>query len=341
MHAHLTLWLAAAALAASALPGWAEEPGQNRLPEGPGLAARYPGDVGLTKDPAVILVENFEAGSLDRDRWQDVRGADHITFTTDPANVHSGTYAGEFTTDQKVTDATAKTWFMPGYDTVFVRWYVKFADDFGKTSHVFSTLIAQRVNDRWGWTRAGGAGKRPIDAFWTTFEPVRSKGVPMPGIWHFYTYWPEMHSWQTPEGASAGKPNAFYGNNFSTFEPQPVQKGRWVSMEVMLKANTPGQYDGEQAAWIDGKLVAHFAPGTPRGYWLRDRFFNDPSREPFEGYNWRTRDDVKINCYTMGLYVTPGKGVAQVSRMWYDDVVLATEYIGPQVPTETAERSRE
>jgi len=301
------------------------------LPEGPGLAARYHGDAGIEKDPAVILVENFEAGELDPKRWEEIRGADHIHFTTDPENVNSGKYACEFVCDQEVGDATAKTWFMPGYDTVFVRWYVKFAEDMGKTSHVFSSPIAQRTNDRWGWTKGGGAGHRPVDAFWTTFEPVRSADAPLPGVWHFYTYWPEMHSHETPEG----KGETTWGNNFSPFEAQPVEKGRWVCMEVMLKSNTPGKYDGEQAAWIDGKLVARFAPGVPRGYWLRDRFFNDPDREPFEGYNWRTRDDVKINCYSMGLYVSPGKGVAPVSRMWYDDVVLATEYIGPRVGADT------
>ena len=296
------------------------------LPQGAGLAAKYPGDGGLETHASVILVENFEAGRLDESRWEDVRGGKSIIFTKERAHVHSGTYACEFRCDQEVADATAKTWFMPGHDTVFVRWYVKFAEDIGKTSHVFSTPIAQRTNDRWGWTRAGGAGKRPIDAFWTTFEPVRSEGVSMPGVWHFYTYWPEMHSHETPEG----KGQTTWGNNFSPFEPQPVQKGRWVCMEVMLKANTPGKYDGEQAAWIDGTLVARFGPGTTKGYWLRDRWFNDPPKGPFEGYNWRTREDVKINCYSMGLYVTPGEAVSPVSRMWYDDVVLATEYIGPQ-----------
>ena len=35
------------------------------LPEGPGLSAKYLGDTGLQSDPAVIIVENFEAGSLE------------------------------------------------------------------------------------------------------------------------------------------------------------------------------------------------------------------------------------------------------------------------------------
>ncbi len=321
------LLLAVMLVGVLALSVWAESAAPSPLPEGHGLAARYPEDAGLGKDASVILLEDFESGKLDTTRWQDVRGGDHIIFTQEPAAVHSGRYACEFVCDQKLGDATAKTWFMPGHDTVFVRWYVKFAPDLGKTSHVFATPIAQRVDDKWGWTKAGGAGKRPIDAFWTTLEPVRSKDVPPPGVWHFYTYWPEMHSHETPEG----KGETTWGNNFSPLAPQPVEKGRWLCMEVMLKSNTPGLYDGEQAAWTDGKLIARFGPGVPKGRWLRDRFLNDPEGQPFEGYNWRTRDDVKINCFSMGLYVSPGEGVAPVSRMWYDDVILATEYIGPRI----------
>ena len=158
-------FFAVALLFMLSLTGWTEGAPPPPLPEGAGLAARYPGDAGLEKNSSVILVEDFEAGVLDRNRWEDVRGADHVRFTTDPENVNSGKYACEFVCDAEVGDATAKTWFMPGHDTVFVRWYVKFAEDMGKTSHVFSTPIAQRTNDKWGWTKGGGAGKRPIDAF--------------------------------------------------------------------------------------------------------------------------------------------------------------------------------
>ena len=43
----------------------AQEAHVSELPEGTGLAARYSGDVGIDKDPAVVFVENFEAGTLD------------------------------------------------------------------------------------------------------------------------------------------------------------------------------------------------------------------------------------------------------------------------------------
>ena len=44
------------------------------LPQGPGLAARYPGDHGIERDPQVLLHEDFESGSIDdlAKRWESV-----------------------------------------------------------------------------------------------------------------------------------------------------------------------------------------------------------------------------------------------------------------------------
>ena len=42
-----------------------EKPKSSRLPEGPGLAAKYPGDRGIEKDPQIVFAEDFEAPSLD------------------------------------------------------------------------------------------------------------------------------------------------------------------------------------------------------------------------------------------------------------------------------------
>jgi hypothetical protein len=49
---------------------WALEP----LPEGPGLSQNHPGDSGLEKHPAVLLVENFEQGTLEalRPVWNEI-----------------------------------------------------------------------------------------------------------------------------------------------------------------------------------------------------------------------------------------------------------------------------
>lgn len=302
------------------------EKGPTSLPDGDGLAGGFPGDAGLAEHPSVILVEDFETGALDPARWEDIRGGTHVEVVDD--HVHGGRHACRFTCDQEVDDATAKTWFMPGHETVFVRWYAWFAEDIMKTSHVFSTPTANTVDNKWQNRAGGGAGHRPIDSFWTTLEPmgIGDLEFPDPGVWGFYTYWPLMRSFQSDEGVG----DTYYGNRFWPDPPIVVARGRWICMEVMLKSNTPGKQDGEQACWVDGSLAARFGPGVPAGRWHRDYFINDDDAEPFEGYAWRTREDVLINMYTMGLYQGPKKeGKAEVSRIWYDDIVAATEYIGP------------
>jgi len=54
------LWSATLQSAASAPANAA------RLPEGPGLAAKYSDDKGVEKDPAVLFAEGFESGDLKR-----------------------------------------------------------------------------------------------------------------------------------------------------------------------------------------------------------------------------------------------------------------------------------
>jgi hypothetical protein len=47
---------------------------QSSLPAGAGLAAKYPGGVGIEKKQTVLFAEDFEAGRLDAvaKRWDDV-----------------------------------------------------------------------------------------------------------------------------------------------------------------------------------------------------------------------------------------------------------------------------
>jgi len=53
------------------LPGSFTSADQPARTEGEGIAAKYPGDVGIDKDQAVILAEDFETGRLDQiaKRW--------------------------------------------------------------------------------------------------------------------------------------------------------------------------------------------------------------------------------------------------------------------------------
>ena len=57
---------------------------------------------------------------------------------------------------------------------------------------------------------------------------------------------------------------------------------------------------------------------------------------PFEGFRWRSHPDLKVNFFWLLFYVTDSAakqaGVTNpkpINRVWFDDVVVATEYIGP------------
>jgi hypothetical protein len=233
----------------------------------------------------------------------------------------------------------------PGHDRLFLRFYVKFGADSGFIHH-FVHLGGEVDPPPWP---VGRAGVRPVNYWSTGIEPAASspqtypaRGFPPPGMWHFYTYWPKMRSWQNVDGTGT----SFYGNNFEPEEPVVIPRDQWICVEVMVKMNSsPEVPDGEQAFWIDGKLAAHYAPGSVIGRWVRDTFRLDKENgQPFEGLRWR--QDMRVNVNTIWLlhYVTedafkrtdayaannPNATInTQALTVWFDDLVAATQYIGP------------
>jgi len=104
----------------------------------------------------------------------------------------------------------------------------------------------------------------------------------------------------------------------------------------MMKMNNPTTgRSGEQAMWIDGKpwfiggqLVSHLGEGFPNGSWLRDSWTPNPAGDPFEGFRWRSTEDLNLNWVWLLVYITTAPN-GYVSKVWFDDVVVAKEYIGP------------
>src|SRR5690606_16174007 len=113
----------------------------------------------------------------------------------------------------------------------------------------------------------------------------------------------EMRSYQNPDGSG----EIFWGNSFAPIPDMEIPRDRWIAAEVMVKMNSsPQERDGELAFWIDGKLALHLAPGTVKGYWLRDKFHrddpHDPRNVPFEGFRWRIDPRVAINQLWLSTY---------------------------------------
>jgi len=266
-----------------------------------GIAARYPGDKGIEKDADVVFSDDFEGA--DFSRWgENQRGA--ATVTRETQNVHSGKQAVEMAAVIPGSPGGGLIkWFRPGLDRMHARFYVKFPKDANYVHH-----FVHIVGGRQKWSGFGKAGLRPNggDFFTTGIEPDGKWGrVPPPGVWHFYTYWPDM---------KASRDGKFWGNDFSPERPIPVAKYRWVCVEFMVKCNSaPDRKDGEQAFWIDGKLAGRFG-----------------------GLRWRTTDELKINAFWLLYYLTPdalrrSRSERREGRfpVWFDAVVCATRYIGP------------
>jgi hypothetical protein len=65
----------------------------------------------------------------------------------------------------------------------------------------------------------------------------------------------------------------------------------------------------------------------------------DAGGEPFEGFLWRKTPELKVNFFWLLFYVTEGaarqnkaRTPQPLNRVWFDDIVVATEYVGPIVP---------
>jgi hypothetical protein len=307
-----------------------------------GLAARYPGDVGIERDAKVIFVENFEEESLEAlwKRWDTVGDKPGMTFSTDVPAGSAGKHSLIMERDKGGPGAqlygrlknASGGW---GYDRVFARYYVKFDPDCEWIHHFGPCLGGNVPATPWPSVKAG----QPTDgakSFWSGIEPFGKSWT-----WDFYTYWCDMRG-SPPRGQT-------WGNSFIRDPQLKVAKGQWICVEQMIQMNDVGKTNGEQALWIDGKLVSHLGPGFPKGLWTYDKFTphkggggirwnhekGGPDRftvpeggAPFEGIRWRTSKELNVNYVWLYIYTAqpPGHRI----KVWYDDVVVATDYIGRQ-----------
>jgi len=268
-----------------------------------GLARRYKGDSGIASDPDVVFADDFEDGPLG-EGWDEVRNDDGAVLSlANPDDPSLGRRALRIEARLgKNTGGGLTRWFESS-DTLYVRFYVKF-DPACDYVHHFVTLRANKGlkgGDR--WSGFGGAGEKPAgdERFSTALEPWGDWGkLAPPGVWNFYSYWHEMKA--SPDGK-------YWGNSFRPPTAPPIPRGAWICAEFMLKHNTPGTPDGEQAFWIDG---------VEQGRW--------------KNINWRTSPTLTANALTLEAYVTDRWTKQEVNIVWFDNLVIAKSPIGPMGP---------
>ncbi|GAA4464013.1 hypothetical protein GCM10023156_49970 [Novipirellula rosea] len=274
----------------------------SELPSGDGLAAKFTNDSQLNQHAAVIFTDDFEDGELGA-KWDETndRTGDALSFD-DPASKSPmlGRRSLKVTATLGQNSGGGFTKWFESSDRLFIRFYTKFDKNCDYVHH-FCTLRANKSlqgGDR--WSGFGGAGELPDgdERFSTAIEPWGNWGKwSPPGQWNFYSYWHTMQP--SPDGK-------YWGNGFRP-ETQPnIERGKWICVEFMLQHNTPGQDDGEQAYWIDGEL---------RGHW--------------RGIQWRTSPTLMANAFTLESYVTDRWTKQRVNIVYFDNVVIAKQYIGP------------
>lgn len=276
---------------------------KSSLPRGRGLAFKSGGMQSLRKNKAVLFVEDFESGKPG-EKWDEVRNPNGNVLSLKEwkeGETVVGTRSLMVTAHlKKDTGGGMTKWFDPS-DDVFVRFNTRF-DSESDYIHHFVTLRANRgLNGGDRWSGFGGAGSLPDGKrrFSIALEPWGNwRRWPAPGRWNFYSYWHEMKS--SPDGK-------YWGNSFRPEKQQDIKKDEWICCEFMLRHNTPGRPDGEQAFWINGEL---------RGHW--------------KGFNWRTDKVLKANALTLESYVTDRWTKNPTNIVYFDNLVIASQYIGPE-----------
>lgn len=289
------------------------------LPEGPrGIASRYPGDRGLGDDPAVLFHDDFET-AMPWDRWDNAYHRANLRLVEAAGDVHGGKRALEFTVPQgrdEVSNELVKR-LGEGHDAVFLRYYSKYDPGFDQvgSSHNGGLLLALGPGTPFATPGVRADGRNKFSA---SFESWRGdRATASPGRLNIYCYHPAQrdvygdHFFPTGEVLPNSSRPGDFGPDFAPRPDRTPALGRWSCYEFMVRANTPGTSDGRIACWVDGTPVADFP-------------------------NLRLRDDasLKINHAAIGLHIKSSP--SRANRKLYDDVVIATSYIGPQDPAAAA-----
>ena len=317
--------------AAPGLDGGADDGAQGDAAAGTGLAASYPGDIGLETDPAVVWFEGFEEGSVAAvtARYEQAQNQAGMTLVADVPAKSGGTASMKLTSSvsANATDLYKK---LPDHDEWFVRWYAKYQA--GITWH-HSGVWVGGYNPASNWP-SPQAGLKPNgdDRFSVSIEPVYGVGGNAPRF-DFYNYWMTMHSWMAvPSGDTA-----YYGNGLVHQSSFTIDEGQWVCLEVHVKVN-PGASSASGAVlevWKNDLLVQSFTDAGPLGYWIRDKFsptgadgqectdYPAPADTVLD-LQLRNTAALRLNAFWPQNYITEGpEGSVQ-----YDHMVVATRYVG-------------
>lgn len=301
-----------------------------------GIAARRPNDVGIAQDAVVVFADDFEAwtsggaepppgtwrvrqNNISRTRVIPGRvtidgaagpgaGVLEIACWTPGSGSQTGglslrlgnyNHAGEGLGD--------------GYEELYLRYYVKFDDNYRAVRNHGSNLGGRDVTTP-GAAWVGMAGIRDVSSrgyFYSGVQPRGERGSPELEI-GFYSYHLDKRG---P-----------WGENYDVLKHVPIRVGTWHCIERHMKLNSvdadkpdPAGADGTEELWIDGLLT------------IRK-----------EGVRFRRVPHLRITFLSLETYyhgLPKEYGRDNPIKVYFDNLVIAREHIGPiSRPTHRASR---
>jgi hypothetical protein len=274
------------------------------LPVQTGIAARYPGDEGVERDPAVYFAEGFEAPQWLK-RWSELDGGEFEVLSQGAVadfealagkalrvNVAKGKNLGLNLRYRFAKEQGREP------EEIYFRYYLRLGDDWnptvsgGKLPGIGGTYNragwgGRKPDGRDGWSARGEFAKAPLP------------GNPAHGLTSIGNY--AYHADQED----------YFGDHWpwNATALGLLERNRWYCVEQYVRLNTPGERDGVVRAWIDGRLAFERTDV---------RFRNVPTL---------AIETVWMDVYHGGTERSPAD-----QHLYIDNVVIAREYVGPMAP---------
>jgi len=290
------------------------------------IAARHPGEKGMAGDPEVIFFDDFESwthGGTESNtgRWSARKNRTSRT-TVVPGRVTADGLTGPGNGVLEIACWTpgsgsqvgglslklgnynhANEGLGDGYDELYIRYYIKFDEDYRAVRNHGANLGGRDVksNDA-AWV--GMAGIQDVSTrgyFYSGVQPRGDSGSDELEM-GFYSYHLDK--------------KGPWGENYEVRRKFPIQVGRWYCVERRMKLNSvdsdkadPANADGVEELWIDGRL-------TIRKTDVR----------------FRCIERLHITLFSLETYYhgLPARyGPDSPIKVFFDNVVIAKSYVGP------------
>lgn len=263
-----------------------------------GLAAEYPEDRGIERNPEVIFATGFDEPGDWKSRWAKGAYGRMDKVSDDPqlrfsalqgsalrVNLQQGSNLG-MEVRLNLNDHGGEP------DELYFRYYLRFADDWNPNvaSGKLPGLAGTYGKAGWGGRRVHGDDGWSLRGMFVRSFP---SDHPMSGLTQLATY------------AYHAEMSGLYGDNW-LWPGALLARNRWYCIEQYVRLNRPGISDGILRVWVDGRLAM------------------ERSEIRMRNVDQLHIETVWLNAYHGGAEKSP-----QDQHLYIDNVVVARRYIGP------------